>query len=95
MFNKKPVKEEWEIREDARVLARAEEIKQDKERLDDAQRMAKQLAKEELKRVNGILKVAGKKPPVIKDDDPLDGKKQPPFNPMNRGSNPATVGKLW
>lgn len=82
-------RDEWEIREDARTLARAEEIKADKGRLKEAQQMAGQLADEELKRVSGILKVAGKSVPKRSGNTTEE-----PFN--RRGyRNPATIGKLF
>ena len=68
-MNEKRVREDWEKRDDAMTLARAEMIKADKERLADAQEMAKKIAKEEIDRVKGIVKVAGaqlpKKPNVV------------------------------
>lgn len=82
-------RDEWEIREDARTLARAEEIKADKERMKEAQQMAGQLADEELKRMRGILKVAGKNPP--KSAQNVKG--GTPFNKRSY-SNPATIGRL-
>lgn len=82
-------RDEWEIREDARTLARAEEIKADKERMKDATQMAQQLADEEIKRMSGLMKVAGRKQPRQKS---TAGGTQP-FN--KRGySNPATIGRL-
>lgn len=62
-MNEKKVREEWEKRDDAYTLARAEMIKADKERLADAQEMAKKIANEEIDRVKGIMKVAGKQLP--------------------------------
>ena len=83
-------REEWEIREDARVLARAEEIKADKARMKEAQQMAQQLADEDIKQISGMLKVAGRKPPKHSGEM----KEVQPFN--KRGySNPATLGKLF
>lgn len=84
-------RDEWEIREDARTLARAEEIKADRARMKEAQQMAQQMADEDIKRVSGMLKVAGRKPP--KQSGGMREVQQP-FN--KRGySNPATVGKLF
>lgn len=85
-------REEWEIREDARTLARAEEIKADKQRAREAYAMASTLANEELQRVNGMLKVAGKQPPKVPDTEPK-------CNTRNTGGrtrvpNPATIGRL-
>ena len=83
------VREDWEIRDDARTLARAEEIKADKERLADAQKMAKKIAQEEINRMNGMLKVAGKQTPKMPKDP------QPQQDPFNRGyNNPATLGRF-
>lgn len=82
-------REEWEIREDARVLARAEEIKADKDRMRDATQMAKQLADEEMKRMSGLMKVAGKRQP--KSSTP--NRAGVPFSKVNY-TNPATIGKL-
>lgn len=87
MFPERP-REEWEIREDARVLARAEEIKADKKRMSEATQMAKQLADEELKRINGMVKVAGMKTPKQRAET------TPAFNNRRGGRNPAVVGRL-
>lgn len=53
----------WRAREDARTLARAEEIKADKERMKLAQEGAREILNEESKRLNGLNKVAGRKTP--------------------------------
>ena len=83
-------RDEWEIREDARTLARAEEIKADRARMKEAQQMAQKMADEDIKRVSGMLKVAGRKPPKQSGV----AKEVQPFN--KRGySNPATLGKLF
>lgn len=82
-------REEWEIREDARVLARAEEIKADKDRMRDAQQMARQLADEEIKRMSGLMKVAGKKQPKQSTGNTAGN----PFNKRDY-KNPATIGRL-
>lgn len=83
-------REEWEIREDARTLARAEEIKADKERMRDATQMAQKLADEEMKRINGMMKVAGRKVPKSSSTMPVG---TAPFD--KRGyKNPATIGRL-
>lgn len=84
-------REEWEIKDDARTLARAEEIKADKKRHREAVEMARKIADEEIKRVNGMLKIADRKPPkVSKDTTSVDTG----FG-RNRRSNPATIGKLF
>ena len=82
-------REEWEIREDARVLARAEEIKADKDRMRDATQMAKQLADEEMKRMSGLMKVAGKKQPKSS----TSSRAGVPFSKTGY-KNPATIGRL-
>ena len=85
MENKARVRDEWEIREDARTLARAEEIKADKARFNEAQQMAQKLANEEIARMNGMLKVAGKKQKGQSSDCGV----------LPRGRrNPATLGRL-
>ena len=84
MFTKR---DEWEIKDDARTLARAEEIKADRERYADATIMAGKLAEEELKRAESIIKVAGKKVPKVPEQTPQ-------FKGKPRYTNPATVGKL-
>lgn len=89
MRNLKP-REDWEIREDARVLARAEEIKADKERLKDATLMAKEIAREEYNKMAGLMKVAGRKIPKEKGVANSIGA---PFSKTSY-KNPATIGKL-
>ena len=104
MIEKKRVREEWEKRDDARTLARAEEIKADKERLADAQKAARDIASEEIERVKGIIKVAGKQVPKkpktettetvqkVEDNYPVNDA-TPYFN--KRGyRNPACIGRL-
>lgn len=90
MFNRP--REDWEKRDDARTLAQAEEIKADKQRYADATAMARQMADEEIKRAQSILKVAGKKPPKNVSDD--RGNNVPVFKRDSRHSNPATIGRL-
>lgn len=85
-------REEWEIREDARTLARAEEIKADKDRMREATRMAKQLADEDIKRVSGMLKVAGRKAPRGNSDRGAVDNNIPTGRRGYR--NPATIGRL-
>lgn len=75
-------REDWEKRDDARTLARAEEIKADKGRYRDAINAAKILAKENEAEMQAILKIS------------KGSKKDMPFG-TNRGrSNPATIAKL-
>lgn len=57
-----PEELKWQRRDDARTLARAEEIKADKERYDGAKIGAKEILAEETARLNGLTKVAGRKP---------------------------------
>lgn len=83
-------RDEWEIREDAMTLARAEEIKADKSRMKEAQQMAQKLADEQIKRTTGLMKVAGRKQPQPKGGN---ANVQTPFNKRSY-SNPATIGRL-
>ena len=102
MVNEKRVREDWEKRDDAYTLARAEMIKADKERLADAQEMAKKIANEEIDRVKGIMKVAGKqlpKKPNTVTEEPVQKAECHSVNPtpqFNRRGfpNPAVIGKL-
>ena len=87
MFNEK---DEWEMRDDARTLARAEEIKADKERYANATMMAGKMAEEEIKKAESIIKVAGKKVPKT----PVEKPETQAFSKKTY-SNPATVGKLF
>ena len=95
----------WRRRSDARTLAEAEQIKADKERLNGAILGAKEIAQEEIARVQGIAKVAGMKAPQTPKAPentvtaPLYGQRvisqtgvTPQFAP--RRSNPATIGRL-
>lgn len=89
MIGVKRSREEWEIREDARALARAEEIKADKERMKEAIIKANEIAEEEQKRISGIMKVAGKKLPRTRDTQ------QPDLGPVRSSyPNPATIGRF-
>ena len=61
MYSTRPVDPEeakWQRRDDARTLARAEEIKADKERLKNAHIGAKEILEEEAARLKGLSKVA-------------------------------------
>lgn len=92
----------WRRRDDAYTLARAEQIKADKERYQGAILGAKEIASEEIERVKGIAKVAGmqtpKAPPVtkevVKNTNPqvVPTCTAPQINP--RRSNPATIGRF-
>ena len=98
-MNEKRVREEWEKRDDAYTLARAEIIKADKERLADAQEMAKKIANEEIDRVKGIMKIAGKplpKKPNIEEPTPKETHSVNPAPQFNKRGyrNPACIGRL-
>lgn len=84
----------WQRRSDARTLAEAEQIKADKERYNGAILGAKEIAQEEISRVQGIAKVAGMKAPKANSA----GNQSIPSNTRpfdKRGySNPATIGRL-
>lgn len=91
-----PEEEKWRRRSDARTLAEAEQIKADKDRYNGAILGAKEIAQEEIARVQGIAKVAGMKTPTApKSADPLGTvpNNTQPFD--KRGyRNPATLGRL-
>lgn len=50
---------DWQAYDDANILARAEQIKQDKERLSNAQNAAKKILEEKSKEENALRKIAG------------------------------------
>lgn len=52
---------DWESEDDARTLARAEEIKEDTKRYNKAVTAAKRLVKERKNNLDALSKVAGKK----------------------------------
>ena len=56
-----PEELKWQRRDDARTLARAEEIKADKERYANAKKGAKDLLEERAKELRGLEKVANKR----------------------------------
>lgn len=84
----------WRRRSDARTLAEAEQIKADKERYQGAVLGAKEIANEEIARVQGIAKVAGMKVP--KSPKEPSGDKTSAIQPFNKRGyrNPATIGRL-
>lgn len=87
----------WKRRCDARTLAEAEEIKADKERYSGAILGAKEIAQEEISKVQRIAKVAGMKAPKPQSRSEFGNQNIPsPTQPFNkRGySNPATIGRL-
>ena len=89
-----PEELKWQRRDDARTLARAEEIKADKARYQGAIVGAREIAQEEINRVKGIAKIANMKTPSV----PEKAEKENPssttvFN--KRGyRNPASLGRL-
>ena len=93
----------WRRRSDARTLAEAEQIKADKERYNGAILGAKEIAQEEIARVQGIAKVAGMKAPQTPKAPENTGTPthnnfgftataEPQCRP--RRSNPATIGRF-
>ena len=90
----------WQRREDARTLARAEEIKADKERLKNAHIGAKEILEEEAERLKGLSKVAHN-PTVDEAVKKGERMKKQGNNPSSFKrtrtvrDNPATVGKLF
>lgn len=92
----------WQRRDDAYTLARAEQIKADKERYNGAILGAKEIAQEEIARVQGIAKVAGMKAPKTLKAEPQQNVgyvqkvvSNEAFTFAPRRNNPATVGRLW
>lgn len=85
----------WRQRDDARVLAEAEQIKADKERYSGAILGAKEIAREELERVQGIAKVAGMKTPTAPRNGEPKGISCTSQSFNKRGyKNPATIGRF-
>lgn len=76
MYNKPidPEEAKWQRRSDAQALARAEEIKADKERYEGAKLGAKEILAEETARLNGLNKIAGRKP--VKVQTPPEERQQ-------------------
>ena len=91
-----PEELKWQRRDDARTLARAEEIKADKERYDGAKIGAKEILAEETARLNGLNKVAGRKP--VRTSQPEENKQQrnvgqPLYhNPVNKAKPSRSSG---
>lgn len=99
MYNRAVMSDEeqrWRQRDDARTLAQAEAIKADKERYAGAIVGAKEIAKEELERVQGIAKVAGMKTPKLNTKtEPIPQGNNSPQTFDKRGyRNPAYIGRL-
>ena len=93
-----PEELKWRQRSDARTLAEAEQIKADKERYQGAILGAKEIAKEEIERMQGIAKVAGMKTPKDKPCA-MYGQRVIPNTVVTpqiapRRNNPATIGRF-
>ena len=85
----------WRRRSDARTLAEAEQIKADKERYQGAILGAREIAQEEIARVQGIAKVAGMQAPKTPKADPICDKNKGTACFNKRGyNNPACIGRL-
>ena len=82
----------WQRRDDARTLARAEEIKADKERYKGAMLGAKEILEEETKRLNGLTKVAGRRSNSSRKYNESANKAEIPFT---RSNNPACLGRFY
>lgn len=98
MMNVRPIDPEelkWQRRDDARTLARAEEIKADKERYDGAKIGAKEILAEETTRLNGLTKVAGKRPSRTQQQQQEDNQqnmRQPLYHSMSGRAKPSRKG---
>lgn len=86
----------WRRRDDARILAQAEEIKADKERLGEARRGAKEILAEEAERLKGLSKIVHN-PTVSKAVSSAERskKKEEDFNRVFGKNNPATIGRFF
>ena len=95
MMNVRPIDPEelkWQRRDDARTLARAEEIKADKECYDGAKIGAKEILAEETARLNGLTKVAGRRPSKIQQQQQEDNQqnmRQPLYHSMSGRAKPS------
>lgn len=80
----------WRRRDDARILAQAEEIKADKDRLREAHKGAQEILEEEAQRLRGLSKIASNTPAgetvkqVVKKAE-RNTKKRTLNNPATRG----------
>lgn len=79
----------WRAKDDARCLAQAEMIKEDKERYNLALEGAREIAKEEFKRIRGIAKVANVKTP--KNTTPPQNSLPSNSNQFNNPTNAQEV----
>lgn len=96
-----PEEAKWQRRDDARTLARAEEIKADKERLKNAHIGAKEILEEEAARLKGLSKVASNttvnaavRQAEKANKEEKQSKVQKPFREGRFAKNPATIGRL-
>ena len=80
----------WRRRDDARILAQAEEIKADKDRLREAHKGAQEILEEEAQRLRGLSKIASNTPAgetlkqVVKKAE-RTARKKTVDNPATRG----------
>lgn len=81
MKNMTKQEKEWMAEDDMRTLARAEEIKSDRQRLSRAKQAGTRIVKEKEKEVDAIQKVS--KTPMRK----MANKKSSPKKPMKRKSS--------
>ena len=96
-----PEEAKWQRRDDARTLARAEEIKADKERLKNAHIGAKEILEEEAARLKGLSKVASNTTvnAAVRQAEKVNkeekqSKVQKHFREGRFAKNPATIGRL-
>ena len=90
-----PEELKWQRRSDARTLAEAEQIKADKERYQGAVLGAREIAQEEIARVQGIAKVAGMKTPKAPENTVTATTPDSTQLFNKRGyRNPATIGRF-
>lgn len=87
---------EWRRQDDARTLARAEEIKADKERLAEAHRGAKEILEKEATRLKGLSKVAKNATveEAVKKGEQMQKEKAEFTGTRTVRKNPATIGRL-
>lgn len=89
-----PEELKWQRRDDARTLARAEEIKADKERYDGAKIGAKEILAEETARLNGLNKVAGRKPSRVQQPEEKEQRRNLPMYHSTAGKAKPTRNSL-
>lgn len=98
MIKKAEMNEEelrWRRRSDARTLAEAEMIRNDKERYKEAIRGAREVAQERVEEVRGICHVAGMQVPKLPSNAGVPANTpQPQVFDRRSYKNPATIGRL-